>query len=251
MNGDGSADWELFLNNIWTLRNDWCGKADLYSDGLRTGPIRGVADSIDGDSSIEIRVAKRFLEQDLNRESLYVCLVQYDRNWRLLDETEWFTLWGESHALASSVFEVLDCGRLTTDVEAATQDGNSLIGEYEGDLSYTAYLRTDPEVLPLAPQGQYQVCFDYRILETNPEGFEVLFFSPTGAGESNWVPSLRLHGTDGKSGRGCLEAQLHNYSDYEIRWNIISNGKIVIDNVVVRDLSTDQIVAEEDFEEWR
>ena len=211
----------------------------------------GFVDSIDVGSSIELRIPKRFLQGILNEQYLGVRLRHYDRFWDLGDETQWMTLWGKPLVPSTSVFELFDCGSVTADTSVALVGKHSILGEYWGNHGFNPYLRTVQTSLPLSPQGRYQVCFDYRIVETNPEGFEVLFFSPTGAGESNWIPSLRLYGTDGKSGHGCLEAQLHDYSDYEIRWNVVATGKIVIDNIVVRNLETNETIAEEDFEDWR
>ena len=90
--GDDGADWGLLLNNIWTLRNDWCGGACLYSNGSMRGPQRGFADSINGDRGIEIRIAKRFFESDLDLSSLRVRLVHNSQSGIVWDETGWFEI---------------------------------------------------------------------------------------------------------------------------------------------------------------
>ena len=95
MDGDGDAEWELLLNNIWTQRGDWCGRAELHSDGLRGGPIRGIADSIDAERSIEIRLARRFFGMTAPPAVFRVRMVQFDSAWRLLDQTSWFAIGGE------------------------------------------------------------------------------------------------------------------------------------------------------------
>lgn len=255
--GDGQTEWELYLNNIWNPAKDWLSMwtAFLHERNINQGPRRGTVDTIEGSNFIEIRLARRFFGTNEPLSSFRVRVVQYSQSWNPLDEMGWFSIGGppsgESPLPASSVFEILDCGNLTTDTSVALQGDNSMTGEYYGDHSFTPFFRTEPSLLPLTPQGRYEVCFDYRIQEANPEGFEVLFFSPTGARNNNWVPPLRIKGDGGHSGHARLEGQLHSYSDYEIRWNVIANGTIVIDDITVRDLSTNQIVAEEDFEDWK
>lgn len=126
-----------------------------------------------------------------------------------------------------------------------------MIGAHDGAGGFTPYLRTVPGKLPLRPLARYRVCFDYRILQTSADGFELLYFSPTGARKNQWVTPLRVYGPDGASGHACLERQLLDYSDYEIRWNVVSTGRLVVDSITVVDLSTGEEVAREDFEAWR
>ncbi len=242
--GDMVADCAVTTTWLWSPPC-WNSFVGLAGD---TRPIC-VADAASGPTAMEIRLNRDLL--GLPEGPYSVRVVDSSSTWsRIDDETDW-ACFPASDCEARSLFVLTDTGTLTRDSSQRVDGRASVLGMSNGTATYVPYLRSDHALLPLDPGGQYEVCFDYRILETNPEGFEVLFFSPTGAGESNWVPSLRLHGTDGKSGRGCLEAQLHNYSDYEIRWNVVKTGKIVIDNVVVRDLETNQIIAEEDFEDWK
>lgn len=170
--------------------------------------------------------------------------------WHVQDETDWLTLLGTPQVPASSVFELLEHGSLASDTFLLVTGNRSIVGEHTGSSSFNPYLRTSPSRLPLVRVGHYKVCFDYRIIETGANGFEVLFLSPTGASKNQWVLPLRINGHTGESGHSCLEAQLLDFSDYEIRWNVISTGVIAIDNVVITDLRSGRILAEEDFETW-
>ena len=248
VDGDLKEDLHLDLSDRYTPDGTWWGNSYIYSPGqLRMG----IVDSIDAGSSIEMRVPRRFLEGIVGEEYLSVRLVHYDRFWNLGDDSQWFTVWGRPRVTTPSVFEVLDCGTLTADPLVALDGARSMMGAYDGTHSFMPYLRTVPSKLPLRPLARYRVCFDYRILETSTDGFELLFFSPAGAKKNAWITPLRVYGQDGTSGHACLEGQLLDYSDFEIRWNVVSTGRVVVDNISVVELSTGEEIAREDFEAWR
>jgi hypothetical protein len=247
INGDLNADVLLKLTDQSTLDGTWWGNS--WITDLKGAPI-GFVDSINVGSFVELRVHKRFLKGILSKQYLGIRLSHQSAARYVQDETNWFTLLGTPQGPASSVFELLEHGSLALDTFLLVTGNRSIVGEHTGSGSFNPYLRTSSSRLPLTPVGHYKVCFDYRIIEAGADGFEVLFLSPTGASKNQWVLPLRINGHTGESGHSCLEAQLLDFSDYEIRWNVISTGVIAIDNVVITDLQSGRILAEEDFETW-
>ena len=245
-NGDANADVPIWVSSF-SLAPWWI--VTMYESVAKWGVVRGLLDinSNDANTFFELRIPRALLKEDVRPLGFKVVLEDRTGNPRTLDETSWLAV----RAQGGSVLETLDCGVLTDDLALVFEGARSMLGEYQGSRSFTPYLRTAPGLLPLTPQGHYRVCFDYRIVETSEDGFEVLFYSPAGAKKNDWVSPLRLHGPNGQSGHACLEGQLLDYPDFEIRWNVISTGRIVIDNVVTTDLSTGQVVAKEDFEGWK
>ncbi len=140
-------------------------------------------------------------------------------------------------------------GQYTSAPDEVITGQRSISGSYSDGGGYMAYLRTDPSVLRLVGGHTYQISFDYRILVPNAKGFETLFYSPKGGSEGKWLASKTVYGPIGSSGTATLTATLLDYSDYEVRWNIVATGAIVIDNIVITDLTTGAAVAAEDAEE--
>jgi len=139
-------------------------------------------------------------------------------------------------------------GGITDEPQEVISGAHSVKGSYTGSDAYTWYLGTDPSVLPLTPLHTYRITFDYRILVTPDQGFETLFYSPTGGGEGSFLPSITLDGQAGDQGSATLTNTLDNYSDYRAGWNIIGTGAIAIDNIQIVNLTTGQTVATEDAE---
>jgi hypothetical protein len=140
-------------------------------------------------------------------------------------------------------------GRYTNASDEVIAGRRSILGSYSGIGGYAPYLRTDPSVLQLIGGHTYRVSFDYRILVANAKGFETLFYSPMGGSEGKWLESKTVYGAASSSGSATLTATLLDYPDYEVRWNIVAIGAIVIDNIVLTDLTAGQVVATEDAEE--
>src|SRR5437667_7166587 len=82
---------------------------------------------------------------------------------------------------APTGFVLETAGSLTSTASEVIMGTRSIKGAYSGQGTHTPYLRTDPAVLPLSPNRSYRVTFRYRILVAPDKGFEVLFYSPTGA----------------------------------------------------------------------
>lgn len=154
----------------------------------------------------------------------------------------------------SSEFVLLEIGSLTDDPDEVIQGWFSVKGSFSGLGRYTPYIRTSPASLPLTAGHTYEVSFDFRIL-TTPEkgigprpGFETLFYSPTGGGENNFLPSIGIDGVAGDTGSRILTNTLGNYDDYRAQWNVIGTGAIAIDNIRIKNLTTGEEVALEDSE---
>ena len=143
---------------------------------------------------------------------------------------------------------LLDIGALTGDNIEPITGQCSVVGRYNGSDQYRAYLRSSPSILPLTPKHRYAVTFDYIILEAPNRGFEIMFYSPQGGRAGHWLPSINITGQVGDTGRAKLTNDLLDYADYEVRWNVVSNGAILIDNIELQDLTEDFIVLTEDCE---
>ena len=147
-----------------------------------------------------------------------------------------------------SAFALTSVGSITNAPHEVIAGEHSIRGEYTGTDSYSTFLHTDPVVLELTPMQSYSITFDYRILATPDQGFETLFYSPTGGSEGVWLPSITVFGQAGDSGTTTLTNTLADYSDYRAYWNIVGTGSIAIDNIQIVNLTTGQPVVSEDAE---
>ncbi len=120
----------------------------------------------------------------------------------------------------------------------------SILGSHEGPGSYTAFLRTEPTVIPFTAGKTYEVSFSYRIVTAPDQGFGVLFYSPKGGAQGVWLPSRTITGAAGDTGRVTLRNTLGAFDDYRVHWNVIGIGAIVIDNIEFRDDAGRLILAE-------
>jgi hypothetical protein len=144
---------------------------------------------------------------------------------------------------------VLDsAGTLTTTLGEVIAGQGSVKGAYAGTGAFTSYLHSDPSVFPLVPGRTYKVSFSYRVLATPTQGFEVLFYSPTGGGVGNFLPSVRFGGTLGDTGTAELTNTMGLFGDYRAQWNVVGTGSVAIDAIRIVDTSTGQLVAVEDAE---
>jgi len=248
-NRDGVAEFPLAVSS--GEGKSW---ATLFAD-MTWSSIRGLCDVMPSPSgsTFELRIPRIFIGERA-APAMRVELVDLSTH-RTLSATNWLAegLASEQATIptpmANSVWLVLTQfgGHTTAPVEVIS--GNrSICGRYAGDGSYTAYLRTDPSLLRLVGGHSYRVSFDYRVLISNAKGFETLFYSPQGSNEGKWLASKTVYGPDGSSGTATLTATLLNYPDYEVRWNIVATGAIVIDNIVLTDVAMGATVATEDAE---
>jgi hypothetical protein len=141
-------------------------------------------------------------------------------------------------------------GSLVQDQDIVIEGQNSIKGTYAGSDQYNLYLRTNYIVLPLQPEQTYQITFDYLVLETPDQGFETLFFSSAAADIEDWLPSILIEGAAGDRGQATLNQTLKDYADYEVWWNILGTGSIAIDSIQIKNLSTGQIIVEENGEQF-
>ena len=148
-------------------------------------------------------------------------------------------------------FLIPSCGSLTDDPAEIIEGAYSLKGCYNGTESYSPYLYTDYKYLPLEPLETYRVTFDYRILETPDKGFDTFFYSPIAGQQDIWLPGFVITGKKGDSGSVTFTKTLKDFTDYQVRWNIIGTGAISIDNIQIRKVETDDVVAALDIEATR
>jgi uncharacterized protein (TIGR03437 family) len=144
---------------------------------------------------------------------------------------------------------ILDAaGSLTSNPSEVIAGNESIKGSYFGSGTYTPYLQTDPSIIPLSPNHSYQVTFRYKILTAPSNGFEVLFYSPTGGAAGNFLPSVTVTGPAGATATTTLTNTLGPYSDYQARWDIPGTGAISIDDIQLTDVATGKVIASENAE---
>lgn len=135
-------------------------------------------------------------------------------------------------------FQLDDGGRFVETGEERWIEGSS-----EGLRKYTPFYRTAREALPLKSGEEYEVRFTYRILEDGGDGFEVLFYSPEAADHEDWISSTILTGEDEEEGRGVLRGRLKDYADYQVVWNTIGSGRILIRDITIKEMKTGRVIA--------
>src|SRR5215469_8452539 len=145
-------------------------------------------------------------------------------------------------------FSLGAAGSLTSNSAEVIAGNESIKGSYSGSASFTPYLQTKQSALPLNPNHQYTVTFQYKILTAPAAYFEVLFYSPTGAAQNNFLHSVTINGPAGTAGTATLTDTLANYSDYQVLWTIASTGVISIDNIQIIDGATGKVIASESAE---
>jgi hypothetical protein len=145
-------------------------------------------------------------------------------------------------------FVLTSAGQLSTKVDEVISGATSIKGSYFGTASFTSYLRTDVSIIQFTPNVSYKITFRYRIITASPQGFEVLFYSPTGGAAGNFLPSVTINGVAGTSGTATLINTLGPYTDYQAVWTIPATGAITIDDIQILNVVTGQLVAEEGAE---
>lgn len=147
-------------------------------------------------------------------------------------------------------FVVPVSGRLTSRPGEVISGSYSLRGSWTGSGDYHPYLYTDCSKLPLTPGGRYRLRFDYRMLSLPDRGFETIFYSPTAGALDQWLPGSLLTATGDRSGTATLECQLGNFSDYQIRWNVVGTGSVSVDNIRLEKITNQgsSLVAEANIE---
>jgi hypothetical protein len=118
-----------------------------------------------------------------------------------------------------------------------------IIGSSDGSDSYVPYYRTDPSLLLLRPKFLYDLEFDYRVIDEPDQGFETIFYSPLGGAQNNWLPGVVITGPSGSEGRARLRVRTNNFTDYQVRWNVIGSGTIAIRNIRLIESSGGKVVA--------
>ena len=141
--------------------------------------------------------------------------------------------------------ELGPAGNLTSTPSEVISGTASIKGAYFGAGSYTQYLRSIPSIVKFVGGRSYRVTFKYQILTAPSDGFEVLFYSPTGGAANDFLPSTYITGAAGASGTATLTSTLHAYADYQALWTINGTGALVIDDIVIADVASGQVVTSE------
>jgi hypothetical protein len=135
-----------------------------------------------------------------------------------------------------------------TQAESNEKYGTRLLrGEYLGGNKYTPILLSNSNNV-FKKNTEYEVIFDYEIISKNSDGFEVLFYSPSAGSKGIWLKSTIIFGTQGDHGQSSLRVKLGDFEDYQLRWNIVGSGTILLDNISVKDVGSGNLVLTEDFE---
>jgi hypothetical protein len=92
----------------------------------------------------------------------------------------------------------------------------SIKGSYSGSGSNTAFLVTNPSVVPLAPDHSNSITFQYKILTTPTKPFYFQFFSQTAAAQSNFLAGVETTGAAGTTGTAKLTSTLNRRSVSQI-----------------------------------
>lgn len=140
-------------------------------------------------------------------------------------------------------FALYNAGSLTSNPAEEVGGTTSIKGSYSGTAQYTPYLHPDPAVIPLLPNHPYVVTFQYKILTPSSTGFDVLFSSPTGGAQGNFIPAVTISGAAGSTGTAMLSKTLGPFSDYNVSWQIDGTGAISIGNIQVIDGASNKVVA--------
>lgn len=127
------------------------------------------------------------------------------------------------------------------------EDDRWIVGYSSGAQKYQQYYRTNPNFLRLSPNGSYEVRFDYHVLETGDEGFEVIFYSGAGDTDNEWVEqSLFITDPAGTQGIATMVYHLKDYQDYQLVMNVVGKGKIAVTDIQIKDLESGAVIAKED-----
>jgi hypothetical protein len=149
----------------------------------------------------------------------------------------------------SSPFLLKAAGSVASNKAEVISGEKSIKGEHSGLDAYTPYLITDSSRLPLTAGGSYKITFKYKIISNAGDGFECVIYSPTAGRKGDWLPSIRIKGSAGDTGEAILINTLGAYTDYQVRWNIVGKGSIIIDDIKIEVHSSGALVASETAED--
>jgi hypothetical protein len=161
----------------------------------------------------------------------------------IFDPTTGYNYTHGSGPYLGSAFQLDSSGTVTSDPNEVISGICSIKGAYTGGAAYSPFFETVASLLPLKPGHAYQVTFRYKILTNPSTGFEVLFYSPTGAVSGHFLPSVLITGHAGDSGTVTLTNTLGPYSDYKAGWNIDGTGAISIDDIQIIDVASAKVIA--------
>ncbi len=148
-------------------------------------------------------------------------------------------------------FQIFQPGNLTNDSNLVISGITSLYAVQEPvDDRYHLFIRNRKQLLMFRPGQSYTVRFTYRIVKppaNSSSWFELGIYSQEGSSHEQWVPSYMIEGNVGEINVASYTFELHDYSDYELGWNVVGSGGIVIDDIEILD-HAGSVILTEDFE---
>lgn len=136
-------------------------------------------------------------------------------------------------------------GSLTSDKSEVIAGTRSIKGVSTG-TAFAPFLRTYPETLSFRRNRTYRVTFRYKILQAGP--YKVHFDAPSGRPRASDNASFDFTGTPGETGQRTFVATLQGFDDYSLFLAVNGTGAISVDDVVVTDQASGEVVAAEDAE---
>lgn len=151
---------------------------------------------------------------------------------------------GPRLVLDTASFFLEEAGALCLNPIEAISGSYVLKGSYHGTKTYTEVLSAN---IPLRANEEYEVSFTYKILERADKGFEVTFYSQKAAEKNDWISNMEFNGERGEKKKVSFKRRLKNYDDYKVSWNIIKRGSFAIDNISIKEILSEKIIASLDI----
>ena len=118
-----------------------------------------------------------------------------------------------------------------------------ILGTSSGGKGYVPFYRSLPALLRIKPLTDYELSFDYRILDNDGEGFALDFYSEAAAVRNDWVQEFDVTGPAGTEGRAVIRRTTKDYSDYQLLWDVRSKGSIAISHILLIESATGEVAA--------
>jgi hypothetical protein len=118
-----------------------------------------------------------------------------------------------------------------------------ILGTSPGGKGYVPFYRSLPTLLRIKPLTDYELSFDYRILDNDGEGFALDFYSEAAALRNDWVQEFDVTGPAGTEGRAVIWRTTKDYPDYQLLWNVRSKGSIAISDILLIESVSGEVAA--------
>ena len=144
-----------------------------------------------------------------------------------------------------------DLVRFTEDPKEVLAGKRSLVGSAFDDEPFHRLFGTPPGAFDFRSGDTYQVAFDYRVVPSPLGGggkFILSLFSEEAWRQDVHQPVLEIDESSGSAGRGIYITTLRDFSDYALALELFGQGSIVIDNFSLVDLTTGEVLINDDLE---